>query len=93
MQRLAVEFERVLCGNAVRIPINHKNVARSSRNQVNCRKDETASMPSRVLWLGGISLFVVFDMAIFQSSMVVCYFNIVGIAIDKTETYSPLLVN
>jgi hypothetical protein len=43
--------------------------------------------------VGGISLFVVFDIVILQSLMVIGYFNIVGIAIDETETYSPLLVN
>lgn len=51
MQHLEAEFERVLCGNAVRNPTNPKNVARSSRIRVNYRKDETVSMPSRVLWL------------------------------------------
>jgi hypothetical protein len=43
--------------------------------------------------VGGISLLVVFDVAIFHLLSGNLFFNIVGIAIYETETDSPLFVN
>lgn len=43
-------------------------------------------------WVGLISRFAVLGIAIVLSLMVIGNLNIVGIAFDEAETYSPLVI-